>query len=159
MIYHLVRLHNTKHRESILFFYINSWRITAKITKMGQIELSKRTLIKLIHHLKSVPLLYSNMMATLHRINLYCKSPFFFYDNKILYAFSSYHFSTSYNRGSWSFSSKVLSSIYAISYINYDRYEIFFFSLIDYFCLIFKTFIVIYRKQGMKKILQFYWII
>jgi hypothetical protein len=51
---------------------------------MTQIELSKSTLIKLMQHLKTVPLLYSNMMETLHRINLYCKFSFrlvlLFYD-------------------------------------------------------------------------------
>ncbi|CAF1307539.1 unnamed protein product [Rotaria sp. Silwood1] len=51
--------------------YLTDWRIAATISKMGQIELSKTTLISLIHHLKSVPLLYSNMMEALHRINLY----------------------------------------------------------------------------------------
>ena len=65
------------------FFLINSWRIVAIVTKMGQIELSKSILIKLMHHLKSVPLLYSNMVEALHRINLYCKSSFQLY---LLYA-------------------------------------------------------------------------
>jgi hypothetical protein len=52
---------------------MHSWRIVATISKMIEIELSKATLIKLMHHLKSVPLLFPNLMETLHRINLYCK--------------------------------------------------------------------------------------
>ena len=58
------------------FFFINSWRIGATIAKQTQIELSKSTLIKLMQLVKSVPLLYSNMMETLNRINIYCKSRF-----------------------------------------------------------------------------------
>jgi hypothetical protein len=79
---------------------MHSWRIVATIAQMIQIELSKATLIKLMHHLKSVPLLFPNLMEALHRINLYCKFSFrlflLVYDSRI----SSYYFSTSYNGGS-----------------------------------------------------------
>ncbi|CAF3407571.1 unnamed protein product [Rotaria socialis] len=51
--------------------YLTDWRISIRTVKMTQIELSKAILIQLIHHLKSVPLLSSNMMETLLRINLY----------------------------------------------------------------------------------------
>ncbi|CAF2072620.1 unnamed protein product [Rotaria magnacalcarata] len=51
--------------------YLTDWRISIRAVKMTQIELSKAILIQLIHHLKSVPLLSSNMMETLRRINLY----------------------------------------------------------------------------------------
>ncbi|CAF0860696.1 unnamed protein product [Rotaria sordida] len=51
--------------------HLTDWRIAGTISKMDQIELSKTILIELMNHLKSVPLLYSNMMETLHRINVY----------------------------------------------------------------------------------------
>ncbi|CAF1448566.1 unnamed protein product [Adineta ricciae] len=47
------------------------WRIVVNITRMNTIELSPITLTELIQHLKSVPLLYSNLIETLHRVNLY----------------------------------------------------------------------------------------
>ncbi|CAF4169559.1 unnamed protein product, partial [Adineta steineri] len=50
---------------------LTDWHIAARIAKIDQIVLSKTILIKLMHHLKSVPLFYSNMIETLHRINLY----------------------------------------------------------------------------------------
>ncbi len=150
----------TKYRESILFFYINSWRIAARITKMGQIELSKTTLIKLMHHLKSVPLLYSNMMATLHRINLYCKSSFYSF---MIIKFSMLFLVTIFPPDTTvevDLSVQRCFLLFNQSRTSIKTGKLFFFSLIDYFCLIFKTFIVIYRKQGMKitmkRILQFY---
>jgi len=70
------RVSENNNFNLIGFFFLNSWRIVATIAKLTQIELSKTTLIKLIHHLKSVPLLFSNMMEALYRINLYCKISF-----------------------------------------------------------------------------------
>jgi len=70
------RVSRSKRIFFIRLFLINSWRITVTIGKMTQIELSTTILIKLMQHLKSVPLLFSNMMETLHRINLYCKFHF-----------------------------------------------------------------------------------
>ncbi|CAF0873895.1 unnamed protein product [Rotaria sordida] len=49
---------------------LTSWRIGAKIV-MGDIQLSKTTLMKLIHHLKSLPLIYSNMSLIIKRANFY----------------------------------------------------------------------------------------
>ncbi|CAF3112482.1 unnamed protein product [Rotaria socialis] len=47
-----------------------NWRIDLKIV-MGDIQLSKKTLTKIILHLKSLPLIYSNISIIVKRINFY----------------------------------------------------------------------------------------
>ena len=48
-----------------------SWFISAKIA-LGDIQLSKTILIKLIRHLNSLPLFYTNLNIIRKRINFYC---------------------------------------------------------------------------------------
>ena len=48
------------------------WRIALKTT-MREICLSKAILTKVIDHLSSIPVLYSNMSNLVKRINVYCK--------------------------------------------------------------------------------------
>ena len=51
----------------------SSWRISAMAGRKIQIELSRKILITLMQHVQSVPFIYSNMMETVYRVNLYCK--------------------------------------------------------------------------------------
>ncbi|CAF4689471.1 unnamed protein product [Rotaria sp. Silwood1] len=54
---------------------LTSWRIGAKVV-MSDIQLSKTILAKLMYHLKSIPLIYSNMSFMIKRINFYCNQLF-----------------------------------------------------------------------------------
>ncbi len=54
------------------FFSYIRWRIALKTT-MREICLSKAILTKVIDHLSSIPVLYSNMSNLIKRINVYCK--------------------------------------------------------------------------------------
>ncbi|CAF0868513.1 unnamed protein product [Adineta ricciae] len=49
------------------------WKIDFQINQMNSVNLSKRTLKKLMNHLQSIPLFYSSMTQTIQRVNLFFK--------------------------------------------------------------------------------------
>ncbi|UJR32361.1 hypothetical protein I4U23_019824 [Adineta vaga] len=116
-----------------------NWRMVVSIEKMNRIELSTIILIELIQHLQSVPLLYSNMMETLHRINLY---------------FTIFPPRTTVDID---FSIEKCFLLLTQSYTTVNTGKIFYYSYFKKFLFgLSKIFIVICQKREITKRLQFY---
>lgn len=123
-IFTRVRTDEDRH-SSFYSSVLHSWRIAVTIGPKVQIELSKGILHKLIQHAQSVPLIYSNMIDTIYRINLYCKRFISVFISSFSMLVFSCYFPTLYNAGSWSIRGKILSSSDAISRLDPDRQDFF----------------------------------